>query len=129
MFYRRNKHELKDQLEERLRTALDFATLGAYELTGEPPSSGSSGPIHSPSPRAPQTRVFLFAKVSPPCPHSGAAADTCDAPGSDTAEHHRVVTAGGSLVGTRQRSRRSRRGGAVKLAPQPCTWAAERPQG
>jgi hypothetical protein len=128
MFYRPNTHDLKHQLEERLRTALDFATLGAYELTAEP-LSGSSGPVHSPSPRGPQTRVFLFAKVSPPCPHSRAAADTCDAAGADTAEHHRVATAGGSLVGTRRRSGRSRRGGSVKLAPQPCTWAAERTQG
>jgi hypothetical protein len=129
MFYRPNSQHLKDQLEERLRTALDFATLGAYELTGEAPSGGSSEPVHSPSPQAPQKRVFLFAKVSPPCPHSRAAADTCDAAGADAAEHHRASAFGGSVVGTQRRSRRSRRGGAVQLSPQPCTWAAERPQG
>jgi hypothetical protein len=115
MFYRPSKHELKAQLEQRLRTALDFATLGAYEP--EPAA-------HHDAPRGPKTRVFLFAKVSPPCPHSAVQAAACDAAGADAAEHQHVVT-GGSLVGTRRRSRRSRRGGAVKLAPQPCTWAAD----
>lgn len=116
MFYRPNKHHLKAQLEEGLRTALDFATLEAYEP--EPAA-------HPDAPHGPETRVFLFAKVSPPCPHSPVQVATCDAAGADAAEHHRVST-GGSLVGTRRRSRRSRRGGAVKLAPQPCTWAADR---
>jgi len=114
MFYR-SKEKLKAQLEERLRTALDFATLGAYE-----PETASNRV----TPRETPKRVFLFAKVSPACPHSGVAADTCDAAGADTADH-RVATAGGALVGTRRRSRRSRRGGAVKVAPQPCTWAAD----
>jgi hypothetical protein len=114
MFYRSKEH-LKAQLDEHLRTAFDFATLGAYE---------PEAPSHQVSPRETPKRVFLFAKVSQPCPHSRAAADTCDAAGADTVEHHRVATAGGSLVGTRRRSRRSRRGGAVERAPQPCTWAA-----
>jgi hypothetical protein len=115
MFYR-SKEQLKAQLEDHLRTAFDFATLGAYEPDAPSPKF---------SPRETPKRVFLFAKVSPPCPHSRAAADTCDAAGAKTAEH-RLTTAGGSLVGTRRRSRRSRRGGAVKVAPQPCTWAADR---
>ena len=121
MFYRPNTYDLKNQLEESLRIALEFATLGAYEPT--------EAPSHQLTPRETPKRVFLFAKVSPPCPHSRAAADTCDVAGADAAEHHRVAAPGGSLVGTRRRSRRSRRGGAVQLAPQPCTWAAERPQG
>jgi hypothetical protein len=116
MFYR-SKEQLKAQLEERLRTAFDFATLGAYE---------PEAPSRPTTPRETPKRVFLFAKVSTPCPHSRAAADTCDAPGTDTAEHQGVVLEGRSLVGTRRRSGRSRRGGAVKLAPQPCTWAAHR---
>ena len=115
MFYR-SKEQLKAQLEDGLRTALDFATLGAYEP--EAPSQHFTA-------RETPKRVFLFAKVSPPCPHSGSAADTCDAAGSEAAQHH-VASAGGSLVGTRRRSRRSRRGGAVKVAPQPCTWSADR---
>jgi hypothetical protein len=115
MFYRRNKHDLKVQLEERLRSAFDFATLEAY--APEPAA-------HPDAPREPKTRVFLFAKVSPPCPHSPLQVAACDAAGADTVEHHHVAAAG-SLVGTRRRSRRSRRGGAVKLPPQPCTWAAD----
>ena len=114
MFYR-SKEQLKAQLEDHLRTAFDFATLGAYE---------PDAPTRQFSPRETPKRVFLFAKVSPPCPHGRGAADTCGAAGAETAEHHHVVT-GGSLVGTRRRSRRSRRGGAVKLAPQPCTWSAD----
>jgi hypothetical protein len=123
MFYRSKqqqaehlRHRLKAQLQERLRTALDFATLGAYE-----PES----PARPAAPREPQVRVFLFAKVSPPCPHSAAPARTCDAAGADTVEHRHLATTGGSAVGTRRRSRRTRRGGTVKVAPQPCTWQRE----
>jgi hypothetical protein len=115
MFYRSKEH-LKAQLEERLRTALEFATLGAYE---------SDQAAHPDAPRGPKARVFQFAKVSPPCPHSPAPAGGCDAAGADTMEH-RGATASGSLVGTRRRTGRARRGGTVKVAPQPCTWAAER---
>jgi hypothetical protein len=114
MFYR-SKIQLKAQLEERLRIALDFATLGAHEAR---PAG------HSDAPREPQARVFLFAKVSPPCPHSPAPAAGCDAPGGDAAEH-RAVGRAGSLVGTRPRIRRSRRGGTAKAPPQPCTWAGD----
>src|SRR5688572_21473820 len=99
MFYR-SKEQLKAQLEERLRTAFDFATLGAYE---------PEAPSHQFTRREPPKRVFLFAKVSPPCPHSPVASDTCDAAGVEATER-RLMTAGGSLVGTRRRSRRSRRG-------------------
>jgi hypothetical protein len=101
MFYRpKNEsaigadHRLKAQLEERFRTALDFATLGAYELEGPP---------HAEAPRGPQTRVFLFAKVAPACPHSAVPSGSCNATG--------------------RRMRRARRGGAAQLPPQPCTWA------
>jgi hypothetical protein len=114
MFYR-SKIQLKAQLEERLRIALDFATLGAYEP--EPAA-------HTDAPREPQARVFLFAKVSPPCPHSPAPAAGCNAPGGDTAEH-RAAGRAGSPVGTRTRIRRSRRAGAAKALPQPCTWAGD----
>ena len=116
MFYRSKEH-LKAQLEERLRTAFDFATLGAYE---------PEAPSHQITPRETPQRVFLFAKVSSPCPHGPDPSGRCDAPGADTVEHHRTVAAGDSLVGTRLGSRRSRRGGAVKVAPQPCTWATDR---
>ena len=84
MFYRSKEH-IKAQLEERLRTAFDFATLGAYE---------PDAPSRPFSPRETPKRVFLFAKVSPPCPHSRAAADTCDAAGAETAEHQPWCRAG-----------------------------------
>jgi hypothetical protein len=114
MFYR-SKEQLKAQLEDRLRTALDFATLGAYEDELEVESQ-------PPAPRPPQTRVFLFAKVATPCPHSPDRADGCDAAGAEAVEHRRLG-ASGSAVGTRRRVQRVRRGGAAKVAPQPCTWA------
>jgi hypothetical protein len=113
MFYRQTEH-LKAQLEERLRTAFDFATLGAYEP--EAPSNRITS-------RETPKRVFLFAKVSPPCPHSPDPSGSCDAAGADGGEHHRLAS-GGSLVGTRQRSR-ARRGGTVTVAPQPCTWVGQ----
>src|SRR5687767_11907577 len=98
MFHRPNKkpseslrHELKAQLQERLRTALEFATLGAYELSGEPLVGGASQPAHPPATREPQTRVFLFAKVSSPCPHGPVQTTACDAAGADTGGHHRAV--------------------------------------
>lgn len=112
MFYR-PKEQLKAQLEERLRTALDFATLGAYS-EGEASSSVSHVPVQDP----PQ-RVFLFAKVQSPCPHGAAAGGRCT---SDVVGRV-AVTGGGSAIATRRR-RRSRRGGAVKALPQPCTWAS-----
>jgi hypothetical protein len=113
MFYRSKEH-LKAQLEERLRTAFDFATLGAYE-----PEAPSDRITRRETPK----RVFLFAKVSAPCPHSADPSGSCDAAGADAVEHHRPAV-GGSVVGTRQRTR-ARRGGAVKLPPQPCTWVRE----
>lgn len=118
MFWRHEKQpsealrrELGAKLQERLRTALEFATLGAYDDAGEPARTAAR--------REPQARVFLFAKVSQPCPHRPPAAVRCDAAGVDAREHG-GVHGGGSLVSTRRRSR-ARRGGAVKVAPQPCT--------
>jgi hypothetical protein len=90
MFYRSTEH-LKAQLEASLRTAADFATLGEYD-SGRPVSVSRETP----------QRVFLFAKVSPRCPHSADAAHACD-----------------------RQAGRARRGGTVKAAPQPCTWAQE----
>ena len=110
MFYR-SKEQMKAQLEERLRTALDFATLGAYE---------TDAPAHE-APSGPQTRVFLFAKVSPPCPHSAAAPHRCNAAGAEAAGCE--SSAGRSVVGTR-RALRARRGGMAKAPAQPCTWTA-----
>ena len=114
MFYR-SKEQMKAQLEERLRTALDFATLGAYE---------AEAPEHQ-APSGPQARVFLFAKVSPPCPHSAAAPSRCDAAGVEMATCPPSSTAGRPVVGTRH-ALRARRGGMAKVPAQPCTWAAER---
>jgi hypothetical protein len=113
MFWNRQDH-LRAQLEEGLRAAVEFATLGASEP--EPPAT------HPDAPRGPQARVFLFAKVSVPCPHSPVPAGSCDAAGAEPGEH-RAMSAARSAVGTRRRVRRARRGGAAAVAPQPCTWA------
>jgi hypothetical protein len=97
MFYRPKEaadRRLKVQLEESFRTALDFATFGAYE---------TERPLHEEAPRGPQTRVFLFAKVAPACPHSAVPSGSCNA--------------------AARRMQRVRRGGAAPLPPQPCTWA------
>jgi hypothetical protein len=119
MFYRPDKQPseaLRAQLQERLRTALEFATLGAYEPERTP---------HPDAPRGPQARVFLFAKVAPACPHGPDPSVSCDAAGADTVEHRGMAAAGRPVVAARRRSR-SRRGGTVELAPQPCTWAEPR---
>jgi hypothetical protein len=106
MFYGPKEH-LKAQLEERFRTALDFATLGTYEREA----------ARHPVPPGPEVRVSLFAKVSAPCPHSPAASRTCDAAGVETAQRHGASAGGGPR-------RRARRGGMADSPPQPCTWAA-----
>jgi hypothetical protein len=71
-------HHLGEQLRERLRLALDFATLGAYELTapeGDRELIGLEDDATSPAAcdrheRERPQRVFLFSKVVPACPAS-----------------------------------------------------------
>src|SRR5690349_14214114 len=110
---------LREQLQERLLVALDFATLGAYELTApegdaelvETQSLAREPAIEPSSPveqrREPPKRVFLFAKAVPRCPeHEGTDRTACD-PAADM-----------SLRRSRRRHRR-RRAGMARAAEQP----------
>ena len=105
--------------------ALDFATLGAYELTAPEGDAAlaendlSAEAAGGPATEAPYTgahyrdrpkRVLLFAKAAPVCPqHADPERSHCN-PAADTA-----------LRG-RQRRRGRRRGGMVRAGEQPCTW-------
>jgi hypothetical protein len=126
---------LREQLRERLMVAIDFATLGAYELTAPEgdaalvePADRRSAPgrdaavaeAHAPAPSvhrgpgAPERpqRVSLFAKVAADCPHrTELGGPPCD-PRRDTALRHRRPVRG------------RRRGGMTAAAEQPCTWQA-----
>jgi hypothetical protein len=102
---------LGEQLRERLRLALDFATLGAYELTGaeddpEPASSSTAcGPIQREGPK----RVFLFVKVPAGCAASEPLEPRCPAiPGTSRAAKERPL----------------RRRGGVQAPEQPCICSA-----
>lgn len=62
MFYRDENgtgDSLRSELRDRLRAALDFATLGAYEELHDQPR-------RQPVPK----RVLMFSRVEAPCPHS-----------------------------------------------------------
>jgi hypothetical protein len=112
---------LREQLQDRLLVALDFATLGAYELTApecdatllEAEAEGETAiePTRPAERRHERPkRVFLFAKAVPRCPeHDDAAGPQCD-PVAQT-----------SLRGA-QRRRGRRRAGMARAAEQPCTW-------
>ena len=108
-----SNEQLKDELRLRLRVAADFATLGAYELSG-PDEDDEPVPAGEDTLRRdlPQ-RVFLFAKVAPVCPHSATPARAC----TERATLQRS---------TRQRRKLRQRGGAVRTPDQPCMCAAER---
>jgi hypothetical protein len=107
-------HYLGEQLRDRLRLALDFATLGAYELTAPEeeaePAEATAAPHALPRER-PQ-RVFLFAKVAAPCPHA------------QVAERPRcAVDEGASRTA---KSRPARRRGGVAAPEQPCLASGSR---
>src|SRR5205807_184734 len=79
---------MREELRLRLRVAADFATLGAYELSGPDEEPGKAGPDEAPAervaPEAPPKRVLLFAKVPPVCPHSATVEPGCaKRPGAD----------------------------------------------
>ena len=124
MFYKRETesieslgHHLGEQLRERLRVALDFATLGAYELTSPEDEVEPTSPEHQaelalpsaagePLARERPQRVFLFSKVAPACPASPPAAGPrcAAAPGASRAAGRRA----------------GRRAGGVRAPEQPC---------
>jgi hypothetical protein len=113
---------LREQLQERLLVALDFATLGAYELTAPEgdaallDAEGEGDLATQPALPADRRherpkRVFLFAKAAPRCPaHDDSVRPQCD-PVAQT-----------SLRGA-QRRRGRRRAGMARAAEQPCTWS------
>jgi hypothetical protein len=118
MFYRQDNEPIESlggylgvQLRERLRVALDFATLGAYELTAPEGDAELAAPALSREPleRELPQRVFLFAKVAPSCPASrGADRPRC------------AVDAGARRAA---RDRPARRRGGVRAPEQPCLCA------
>src|SRR5215213_5022933 len=101
---------LRDQLQERLMLALEFATLGAYELTAPEgdaslaPASADLEPRPAEHRRERPQRVFLFAKAVPACSQS----DSSGRPRCNSA-------ADVSLRGSGRRRGR-KRGGSVKAA-------------
>jgi hypothetical protein len=99
------REQLKDELRLRLRVAADFATLGAYELSG---AEDACTPARVQREDPPQ-RVFLFAKVAPVCPHSAPRERACTP---------RPVRATG-------RTARRTRAGAVHVPEQPCLSPVE----
>jgi hypothetical protein len=104
--------QLRDELRLRLRVAADFATLGAYELSGPDDDEQSpSEPLRHIEREAPPKRVLLFAKVAAPCPASRAAEQRCTA--SDP-------------IARRKAARRERRGGTAQAPEQPCLCAGVR---
>jgi hypothetical protein len=102
------KEQLKEELRLRLRVAADFATLGAYEVSGH---DGDS--LERPVREEPPQRVFLFAKVAPVCPHSAPAERGCSERRSAKARSW------GSSAGRH-------RGGSVRAPEQPCMCPVER---
>jgi hypothetical protein len=120
------QEELRTFITERLRVAMEFATLGAYELlpqepAPDPDSEPHSEPAETAAPRCHSPR-------SEPRSHVGSSNVPCAKPGEDRAE---TVCAWqrrereGALVDRRPRRGRGseRRGGSVRAAKQPCTWA------
>lgn len=71
------------EIGERLRLAMDFATLGAYDLgaplegrPGVTPVPSQQRVVLKTSPQIPQ-RVFLFARAQAACPHSAPPRSGC----------------------------------------------------
>ncbi len=123
MFWRRIEQDLAD----RLRVAIEFATLGAYDLIGDEPESESrqepqaATPARQPAPPrctpvAAETRAHIGMSnvpcarvdgqlVTPPCPQVDGPAETAF-PRRPSRPDHRL-----------------RRGGSIPASQQPCTWA------
>jgi hypothetical protein len=119
MFYKHDTESIEsfgqhlgEQLRERLRLALDFATLGAYELTApegdaeQAPSAERREPLERERPQ----RVFLFSKVPPACPASRPVVEPRCAAAPEAPR----------APGDRPRRRR----GGVEAPEQPCICSA-----
>jgi hypothetical protein len=97
---------LRQELRERLRLVAEFATLGAYELTG------SAGHEDAPHARGgePTRRMFLFTRVPETrCAHSPETPRAC--PATRTTRPTRA-----------SQRRMPRRRAGVESPQQPCTW-------
>ena len=106
-------HYLREELRLRLRVAADFATLGAYELTGlDEADEPVDAPVERVATEAPPQRVLLFAKVAPVCAHSAPAGPACKRPSR-------------RRPGMRHTGRQ--RAGSVRAPEQPCVCADGRP--
>jgi hypothetical protein len=109
--FSRLQEQLRDELRLRLRVAADFATLGAYELSGPDDHESPAATPRRVVREAPPKRVLLFAKVAAPCPASHGVEQRCTA--SDP-------------VARRKAARRERRGGTARAPEQPCLSAGVR---
>lgn len=103
------RDDLRQALADRLMVALDFATLGAYELSGpdvateethcDAPASEETGQPSRRSCASSDARRRHVTAVNLPCPapEQARTASACE--------------------------RGSRRGGSVAKSEQPCTWS------
>jgi hypothetical protein len=103
------RDDLRQALADRLRVALDFATLGAYELSG--PDEATEGTHRdATSLRETEQPARRSCQSVAHRRHVTAANLPCPAP-----EHARTAEAACE--------RSPRRGGSVAGPQQPCTWA------
>jgi hypothetical protein len=105
--------ELRARARSRLRQLAEFATLGAYELTGGAEPHGDTPHARD---REPTQRVFLFTRVPPAhckAGHEGVTECPTTAP-------RRIVRHARPAA----RRRIARRRGGVAAAQQPCTVSA-----
>jgi hypothetical protein len=115
MFWRRSEYgfsgeqhdELRGYLTERLRLALEFATLGAYELTQAESAPDQQWPGQA-------SEVSCALTRGPLRPHVGLMRSSCDSASSAVREQ--------PACGWQARSRHGRRGGTVATPEQPCVW-------
>jgi len=136
MFWRRleqaslaqGQEELRSFLAERLRVAIEFATLGAYELLAQeeeererPASRSDPTPPRPSAPRCgwtPHTPRPHVARSKVPC--ARAEDDQAEVPcGWQARQAHDGFASHRRL----ERGREHRRAGATAPSRQPCTWA------
>jgi hypothetical protein len=136
MFWRRieqstqgqGQEELRTFITERLRVALEFATLGAYDLLGQPEAEqtreqapaeapvradAAAAPRCASVPRDPRAHV---GSSNVPCARIDGALVPPECP--------QLRDSGSSVRGrTGAKGGRDRRGGSIPPSHQPCTWA------
>jgi hypothetical protein len=120
MFWRR----IEQDLAERLRVAIEFATLGAYELLGEESSAEpareqvEAGKVAAPPcASAPWEIRAHVGRSNVPCARADGQLVPPACPQLDEEPD------GGYPKRPTRPNRSNRRGGAIRPAQQPCTWA------